>query len=145
MSEVSADRPLLADLQEDLAALGGELPNWPPRVGIGPAGGGRRLAGGKTAGGRLADRRRSRAGRCCRCWRSRWPTAWRAKGTSTPSIWLLIFAGGLLLLAAASGYFAWRRFRQRIVGFSETLEELRKTSPGCERWLQSGRYRDLEI
>ena len=40
--------------------------------------------------------------------------------------WLLIFAGGLLVLAVAGGLLAWRRFRRRFVGLQETLEELRE-------------------
>jgi hypothetical protein len=40
--------------------------------------------------------------------------------------WLLIFAGGLLILALASGQLAWRRFRRRFLGLQETLEELRE-------------------
>ena len=51
--------------------------------------------------------------------------------------WLLIFGGGLLLLAVAGGYLAWRRFRRKFVGLRETLEELREDM----LWLQekSGR------
>lgn len=40
--------------------------------------------------------------------------------------WLWIFAAGLLILALAGGYLAWRRFRRRFVGLEETLEELRE-------------------
>ncbi len=40
--------------------------------------------------------------------------------------WLLIFAGGLLILALAGGYFAWRRFRRQFIGLRETIEELRE-------------------
>jgi hypothetical protein len=49
--------------------------------------------------------------------------------------WLLIFAGGLLLLALMVGYFAWRWFRRRFVGFQETREELREDL----LWLREGR------
>jgi uncharacterized membrane protein YqjE len=42
------------------------------------------------------------------------------------SVWLLIFAAGLLILAALGAYVAWRRFRRRFVGLQETLEELRE-------------------
>ncbi len=126
MSEVSADRPLLADLREDLAALGGEL---------------HELAAARWELARLeaADDWRA-VKRLAVGWLTAAVAALVAlpllavsladglasQGKISPSIWLLIFAGGLLLLAAASGYFAWRRFRQRIVGFSETLEELRE-------------------
>ena len=40
--------------------------------------------------------------------------------------WLLVFAAGLLLLAALVGHLAWRRFRRNFIGLSETLEELRE-------------------
>lgn len=40
--------------------------------------------------------------------------------------WLLIIAGGLLILAFDGSHFAWRRFRRRFVGLRETLEELRE-------------------
>jgi uncharacterized membrane protein YqjE len=53
--------------------------------------------------------------------------------------WLLIFGGGLLLLAVAGGYLAWRRFRRRFIGLRETLEELREDV----LWLQEkGRKND---
>ena len=40
--------------------------------------------------------------------------------------WLLIFGGGLLILAIVGGYLAWRRFRRKFVGLQETFEELRE-------------------
>jgi hypothetical protein len=40
--------------------------------------------------------------------------------------WLLIFAGGLLILALAGSLLAWRRFLSRFLGLQETLEELRE-------------------
>ena len=40
--------------------------------------------------------------------------------------WLLIFAGGLLILALSGGYLAWRRFWRRFTGLRETMEELRE-------------------
>ncbi len=40
--------------------------------------------------------------------------------------WLAIFAGGLLIVALAGGYLAWRRFRRRFTGLQETLEEIRE-------------------
>jgi hypothetical protein len=40
--------------------------------------------------------------------------------------WLLILAGGLLLLAAILASLAWRRFCRNFVGLTETLEELRE-------------------
>jgi hypothetical protein len=40
--------------------------------------------------------------------------------------WLLIFAGGFLILAVLVAWAAWRRFRRRFIGLQETLEELRE-------------------
>ena len=86
MSEVSADRPLLADLREDLAALGGELhelaaarwelarleaaDDWRAvkRLAVGWLTAAVAALGGAAAAGG-----------------SRWPTAWRAKGRSAPA------------------------------------------------------------
>jgi hypothetical protein len=41
-------------------------------------------------------------------------------------VWLLIFAGGLLILALAAASLAWRRFQRKFTGLRETLEELRE-------------------
>jgi hypothetical protein len=125
MSEMSADRPLLADLREDLAAFGDEL---------------RELAAARWELARLelaVDWRAAK--RLAVGWLTAAVTALvalpllvvaladsLAGGKIGSDGWLMIFAGGLLLLAAASGYFAWRRFRRLFVGFSETLEELRE-------------------
>ncbi len=126
MSEMSAERPLLADLREDLAALGGEL---------------RELAAARWELARLelaGDWRAAK--RLAIGWLLAGVAALVAlpllavsladgldgRGNISGGQWLLIFAGGLLLLAAASGYLAWRWFSRRIVGLSETLEELRE-------------------
>jgi hypothetical protein len=56
-------------------------------------------------------------------------------------VWLLIFAGALLVLALSAGYLAWRRFRRRYTGLRETLEELREDMV----WLrESGRQQKGE-
>jgi hypothetical protein len=120
---MSADRPLLADLREDFAALGGEL---------------RELAAARWELARLELAADWRAAKRLAIG---WLTAAVAALVSLPLLavsladglgdrgnigrggWLLIFAGGLLLLSAASGYLAWRRFRQKVVGLQETLEE----------------------
>jgi hypothetical protein len=49
--------------------------------------------------------------------------------------WLLIFGGGLLILAILGGYLAWRRFRRQFIGLRETLEELREDAA----WLREKR------
>jgi hypothetical protein len=120
------ERPLLADIRSELGALGGEL---------------RGMASERWELARLelqADLRSFK----------RLAIAWLAAAlmvlTSLPLLavclaeamdgcgqiarggWLLIFAGGLLLLALGGGYLAWRRFRRRFVGLQETLEELRE-------------------
>ena len=53
--------------------------------------------------------------------------------------WLLIFAGGLLILALAGSYFAWRRFRRQFVGLQETLEELREDMVWLKEKAEGGR------
>jgi uncharacterized membrane protein YqjE len=40
--------------------------------------------------------------------------------------WLLLFAAGLITLALAGGYLAWRRFWRKCTGLRETIEELRE-------------------
>ena len=42
------------------------------------------------------------------------------------SDWLLLFALALVAFALAGGYLAYRRFRRRVIGLQETLEELRE-------------------
>jgi len=49
--------------------------------------------------------------------------------------WLAIFGVGLLLIAAAGGVFAWRRFRRRYSGMAETLEELREDLVWLGEWI----------
>ena len=55
-----------------------------------------------------------------------WPKRWTAAAGIPRGGWLLIFAGGLLVLALAGGYLAWRRFRRKFIGLRETMEELRE-------------------
>ena len=119
-------RPLLADIRTDLGALGGEL---------------REMAAERWKLARLelqADLVSAK----------RLAIAWLAAAvmvlTALPVLvvclaealdgcgqitcvgWLLIFAGGLLVLALGIGHLAWRRFRRRFIGLQETLEELRE-------------------
>lgn len=54
--------------------------------------------------------------------------------------WLLIFAAGLLLIAAVVVPFAVYRFRRRFVGLQETLEELREDL----LWLREAKGRNKE-
>jgi hypothetical protein len=49
--------------------------------------------------------------------------------------WLLIFAGGLILVALPTAYLAWRRFRRRFTGLRETLDELREDQVWLDDWL----------
>jgi len=119
-------RPLLADLRTELGALGGEL---------------REMASQRWELARLelqADLLSAK----------RLAIAWLAAAvmalTALPLLavclaealdgwghiargsWLLIFAGGMLIVALGGGHLAWRRFRRRFVGLQETLEELRE-------------------
>jgi uncharacterized membrane protein YqjE len=125
MSE-TPDRPLLADLRDELAALGGEL---------------REMAAARWQLARLeleADRQTLRGLVLA------WLIALLMALTALPvlvvclaetladwrnvprSVWLLGFGLGLLVFALLGGYLAWRRFRRRVVGLQETLEELRE-------------------
>jgi uncharacterized membrane protein YqjE len=49
--------------------------------------------------------------------------------------WLLIFAAALVVLAAGTAYLAWRHFRRHVVGFQESLEELDEDRVWLEEWL----------
>ena len=48
--------------------------------------------------------------------------------------WLVIFAALLILTAASSVFFAWRRFRRNLVGLQETIEELREDLLWLRDW-----------
>jgi hypothetical protein len=122
----SPDRPLLADVRAELGALGAEV---------------REMAAARWELARLEIESDLRSVR-------RLVIAWLAAAVMSlgalplavsalaealggwlriPRIgWLLIFAGVLLLLAAALGSLAWRRFRRNFIGLRETLEELRE-------------------
>jgi len=125
MSE-TPNHPLLADLRDELAALGGEL---------------REMAAARWELARLeleADRQTLRGLVLA------WLVALLMALTALPvlvvclaemldrwqnvprSVWLLGFGLGLLAFALLGGYLAWRRFRRRAVGLQETLEELRE-------------------
>jgi hypothetical protein len=49
--------------------------------------------------------------------------------------WLLIFAGIFIAVATSAAYLAWRRFRRHFIGLQETLEELREDRVWIEEWL----------
>ncbi len=51
--------------------------------------------------------------------------------------WLLILAAALLILALGCGYCAWRRFRRKFVGLRETIEELREDAGLAEGMAES--------
>jgi len=52
--------------------------------------------------------------------------------------WLLIEFGGLVVIAAATGWLAWRRFRNQFVGLEETLEVLREDLAWAEQMTGNG-------
>jgi uncharacterized membrane protein YqjE len=122
----SPNRPLLADFRDELAALGGEL---------------REMAAARWELVWLeleADRQTLRGLVLT------WLIALLMALTALPvlivclaemlngwmnvprSVWLLGFGLGLMAFALLGGYLAWRRFRRRMVGLRETLEELRE-------------------
>ena len=53
--------------------------------------------------------------------------------------WLLIWGGGLALVAAAIGWLGWRRFQRHFVGLEETLEVLREDQAWIESIVESKR------
>ncbi len=48
--------------------------------------------------------------------------------------WLVMFGLLLLGIACAAAWLAWRRFRSRLVGLEETLEELRDDLVWLRQW-----------
>jgi hypothetical protein len=52
--------------------------------------------------------------------------------------WMLTLAGLLVTAAGLLGWLSWRRFRGRLVGFEQTLDELREDV----RWLNEWAGRD---
>jgi hypothetical protein len=119
-------RPLLADVREQLGALGHELREM------------------LTARWELARLELQADLRSVRRLAIAWLVAIVMAFTSLPllaiclaaaldgcggiasRVWLLIFAAGLLSVAILGAYAAWRCFRRRFVGLQETLEELRE-------------------
>jgi hypothetical protein len=122
----STERPLLADVREELGALAVEL---------------REMAEARWELARLEIEADVRSAK-------RLAVAWIAAAiltlTSLPLAlvglaetlagragisragWLFIFAAVLLLGANFGGYLAWRRFRRNFLGLKETIEELRE-------------------
>lgn len=121
-----AQRPLLADLREELGSLGGEL---------------REMASLRWELARLELQSDLRsAQRLLVAWlvaavmaltalpllAVRLADALDGRGGLARGDWLLILAAGLILLAALGSYLAWRRFRRRFIGLQETMEELKE-------------------
>jgi hypothetical protein len=48
--------------------------------------------------------------------------------------WMLIFAGGLFLIALAAIFWAWRLFRRRITLLRQTCDELREDLHWLREW-----------
>jgi hypothetical protein len=135
-----AKKPLLADLRAELGALRDEL---------------REMASARWELARLelqSDLRSAK--RLAICWLAAGVLALGAMPLALVALadvlngygriarvgWLLIIAGGLLALAAGSGYLAWRRFRRKFLGLRETLEELREDG----LWLREKREKNDE-
>jgi hypothetical protein len=137
MAEPDRTRPLLADLGDELRALGSELREslvlrWQlallelradRRSAV-------RLAIGVSASGVMA----LSALPLLLVWLAAQLDQWL--GVSRDG-WLLILGVALLLSGLASGYLAWRRFRRRFLGLEQTLEELREDAAWLREW--SGR------
>ena len=50
--------------------------------------------------------------------------------------WLLLFGAVLAVAAPTVGWLAWRRFRRRMVGLRQTLDELHEDAVWMREWLQ---------
>jgi len=48
--------------------------------------------------------------------------------------WLAAFGFGLLAVGGLAGYAAWRRFRNRFIGLEQTLEELQEDAVWVREW-----------
>jgi hypothetical protein len=130
-----AERPLFADMREELGALGAEL---------------REMAAARWE---LAKLELTADLHSLKRLAIAWLSAMVLMLTALPLLamclaeelngwagisrtgWLLIFGGGLMILSAAGGYFAWWRFRRKFLGLRETLEELREDAA----WLREKR------
>jgi hypothetical protein len=134
MAEPDRTRPLLADLGDELRALGSELREslvlrWQlallelradRRSAV-------RLAIGVSVSGVLA----LSALPLLLVWLAAQMDQWL--GVSRDG-WLLILGLALLLSGLASGYLAWRRFRRHFLGLEQTLEELREDAAWLREW-----------
>ena len=49
--------------------------------------------------------------------------------------WMLVLALALLLIAGSGGFLAWRRFRLQFTGLEETIEELREDLVWLRDWV----------
>jgi len=49
--------------------------------------------------------------------------------------WMLVLALALLLVAGSGGWLAWRRFRRRFTGLEETIEELHEDLVWLRDWM----------
>ena len=49
--------------------------------------------------------------------------------------WMLVLALALLLIAGSGGFLAWRRFRRQFTGLEETIEELREDLVWLRDWV----------
>jgi uncharacterized membrane protein YqjE len=122
----SPERPLFADLRDEIVALGAEV---------------REMAQARWELARLelqADLRAAK--RLAMAWLLSAVLALTALPLGVACLadlldgragihrygWLLIFAAGLIVLALAGGYLAWRRFWRKFTGLRETIEELRE-------------------
>ena len=50
--------------------------------------------------------------------------------------WLLLFGAVLAVAAPTVGWLAWHRFRRRMVGLRQTLDELHEDAVWMREWLQ---------
>jgi hypothetical protein len=137
MAEPDRTRPLLADLGDELRALGSELREslalrW--QLALLELRADRRSAVRLAIGVSVSGVMALSALPLLLVWLAARLDQWL--GVSRDG-WLLILGLALLLSGLASGYLAWRRFRRRFLGLEQTLEELREDAAWLREW--SGR------
>jgi LPXTG-motif cell wall-anchored protein len=134
MAESESKRPLLADLRDELRALGGDLREslvlrWQLAL--------LELRADLRSGVRLgislavATTMVLSALPLLLVWLTAQLDGYLGLAQNT---WLLIFGLALLTLGLSAGYLAWRRFRRRFLGLEQTLEELREDALWLREW-----------
>jgi hypothetical protein len=80
------------------------------------------------------------AGTLAQVLQARWDIGVQAAdGTPVVNLWLPILAAGLLLAGTLLGWAGYRRFRRELLGFRQTLAEMREDIQWLREWTESER------